>query len=297
MITMSSAIPIASRLKGWIIAACVLMLAGCSALRLAYNQAPDLVYWWLDGYFDFDSEQSTMARTALADWFAWHRTSQLPEYAATLARAQQQVPADVTPEQLCRWWGELRERAALAYEQGVPALAGIVRTLKPEQVAHVQKRYDKGDEDFRADFLQATRTDRLEAATKRTVSRAETLYGTLDDAQRVLVAQAMAASPFDPQVWLAERQARQREIVQTLRSLVANGADNGRTQAALRVFAAHASMSPRPAYRAYSSQLTEYNCRFAAQLHNSTKPDQRRRAVERLKSWEDDLRALAAPRS
>lgn len=273
------------------------MLAGCSALRLAYNQAPDLVYWWLDGYFDFDSEQSTMARTALADWFAWHRTSQLPEYAATLARAQQQVPADVTPEQLCRWWGELRERAALAYEQGVPALAGIVRTLKPEQVAHVQKRYDKGDEDFRADFLQATRTDRLEAATKRTVSRAETLYGTLDDAQRVLVAQAMAASPFDPQVWLAERQARQREIVQTLRSLVANGADNGRTQAALRVFAAHASMSPRPAYRAYSSQLTEYNCRFAAQLHNSTKPDQRRRAVERLKSWEDDLRALAAPRS
>jgi len=293
---MFSAIPVAPRLKAWIIAACVLLLTGCSALRLAYNQAPDFVYWWLDGYFDFDGEQSALARAALLDWFAWHRANQLPDYAALLARAQQQALADVTPEQTCRWWDELRERTALAFEQGVPPLAAIVRTLKPEQVAHVEKRYDKGDEDFRADFLQATRAERLEASIKRTVSRAEMLYGTLDDAQRALVAQAVAASPFDPQAWFAERQARQREVVQTLRSLVANGADNGRTQAALRVFAAHASMSPRPAYRAYAQRLVEYNCRFAAQLHNSTKPDQRRRAVERLKSWEDDLRALAAPR-
>ena len=33
-----------------------LLLAGCSAVRLAYNQAPDLMYWWLNGYVDFDAE-------------------------------------------------------------------------------------------------------------------------------------------------------------------------------------------------------------------------------------------------
>jgi hypothetical protein len=296
MTTMSSAMSVYSRLKVWIIAVALALLGGCSAVRLAYNQAPELAYWWLDGYFDFNEQQAPLARTSLADWFTWHRSTQLDDYAGMLARLQRQLQADATPEQACRWWGELRQRAASAYEQGVPSLAEIVRTMKPEQVTHVEKRYQKSDEDFRADFMQVTPAERLEASIKRTVSRAETIYGRLDDAQRDIVARTMAGSPFDAQRWLAERQARQREIVQTLRSLVADRADSARTQAALRVFAAHASVSPRADYRDYNRKLTAYNCEFAAQLHNSTAPEQRRRAVEKLKGWEDDLRALATPR-
>lgn len=285
-----------SRLKVWIIAVALALLGGCSAVRLAYNQAPELAYWWLDGYFDFNDQQAPLARASLADWFAWHRSTQLDDYAAVLARLQRQVQADATPEQACRWWDELRQRAALAYEQGVPALAELVRTMKPDQVTHVEKRYHKSDEDFQADFMQATPAERLEASIKRTVTRAETLYGTLDEPQRALVARRMAGSPFDARRWLAERQARQREIVQTLRVLVADRADSARTQAAMRVFAAHASVSPRAEYRDYNRKLTTYNCEFAAQLHNTTTPEQRRRAAEKLKGWEDDLRALAGPR-
>lgn len=285
-----------SRLKVWIIAASLALLAGCSAVRLAYNQGPELAYWWLDGYFDFNDQQAPLARASLAEWFAWHRSTQLEDYAAALARLQRQVQADATPEQACRWWDDLRQRAALAYEQGVPALAELVRTLKPEQVTHVEKRYHKADEDFKADFLQATPAERLQASIKRTVSRVETLYGSLDESQRALIARTMAASPFDAPRWLAERQARQREIVQTLRGLMADNADSARTQAALRVFAVHAAASPRPDYRSYNARLTSYNCEFAARLHNTTTPEQRRRAADKLKGWEDDLRALAPSR-
>jgi hypothetical protein len=42
-------------------------------------------------------------------------------------------------------------------------------------------------------------------------------------------------------------------------------------------------------------KLTQYNCGFAAQIHNATTVDQRQKARERLKGWEEDLRALAAP--
>ena len=285
-----------SRLKSWIITAVLVLLAGCSALRLAYNQGPELAYWWLDGYFDFNDQQAPLARASLADWFAWHRSTQLEGYAATLARLQRQVLADATPEQACRWWDELRQRAAAAYDQGVPALAELVRTLKPEQVTHVERRYHKSDEDFKADFMQATPAERLEASIKRTVSRVEMLYGSLDEPQRALVARTMAASPFDAKRWLAERQARQHEIVHTLRSLLSETADSARTQAALRVFAAHAANSPRPDYRSYNARLTSYNCEFAARLHNTTTPEQRRRAADKLKGWEDDLRALVPAR-
>jgi hypothetical protein len=265
-------------------------------VRLVYNQGQTFAYWWLDGYFDFNAEQGNRAREALSDWFRWHRATQLPDYAAQLAQAQQQILHDLTPGDVCRLADEIRRRVEAAYMQGVPALASIVRTLTPEQLRQVEKRYQEADVEFRSDFLQATRTEQLAAANKRTLSRAEMVYGRLDEAQRKLIADGIAASPFDARRWLVERQARQREIVDTLRSLQSARADTARIEAALRVFAAHAVLSPRPAYREYQQRLYDYNCALVAQLHNGTTPEQRRHGLERLKGWEDDLRALAAQR-
>jgi hypothetical protein len=299
MITMSSVMSVVlpvGRLRVWIIAAALVLLAGCSAVRLVYNQGQTFAYWWLDGYFDFDLEQGNRAREALSDWFRWHRATQLPDYAGLLAQAQRQILQDITPAEVCRWNDDLRRRLEGAYAQGVPALADLVRTLTPEQLRQVEKRYQKADVDFRNDYLQATRVEQLDAANKRTVSRAEMVYGRLDEAQRKLIADGIAASPFDAKRWLVERQARQREIVDTLRSLQAARADNARIEAALRVFVAHAVLSPRPAYRDYQQRLLDYNCALVSRLHNSTTPEQRRYGAERLKGWEDDLRALAAQR-
>ena len=38
-------------------------------------------YWWLERYIDFDETQEPRAREAVAEWFRWHRSTQLPEYA------------------------------------------------------------------------------------------------------------------------------------------------------------------------------------------------------------------------
>jgi hypothetical protein len=300
MITMSSAMsivpPVERRLRLWIITVAVTLLAGCSAVRLAYNQAPTLVYWWLDGYFDFDTAQGARAREALADWFRWHRATQLPDYAGLLVAAQQQILHDVTPDQVCRWSDDLRQRIEVGYEHGVPAMAEQVRSLTPEQVRHIERRYRKADDEFRDDFMQATRAAQLEASNKRALSRAEMIYGRLDDAQREVLAEGIAASPFDPQRWLVERQARQREIVDSLRALRGPRADTAQGEVALRRFAVHAAQSPRPAYREYQQRLFAHNCRLIARLHNSTRPEQRRHGADKLKGWEEDLRALAVQR-
>jgi len=271
----------------------MLLLAGCSAVRLAYNQAPHLVYWWLDGYVDFDSEQGQRARDALADWFAWHRATQLPDYAGLLATAQRQILHDVTPGEVCQWADELGRRIEVGYEHGVPAIAELVRTLKASQLQHMERRYRKADDEFRDEYLQADRAERLEESNQRARSRAEMIYGRLNDAQLEQLAKGLAASPFDPERWLAERRLREREIINTLRVLQSERADLARTQAALRLFAAHAAHSPRQPYRDYQTRLFDYNCQLIARLHNSTTPEQRRYGADKLKGWEDDLRALA----
>lgn len=283
--------------RRWIIGLlCVVLggLGGCSALRFGYNQAPDLVYWWLDGYADFDDAQTPRVRDAIADWFQWHRRTQLPDYAALLARAQADVLADTTPERTCAWWGELRKRGDTAFEHAVPLAAGIAVTLAPAQLKHVERRYAKANDEFRDEYLSADPKERLAKTAKRAIERAETLYGRLDEPQRARVAEAMAASPFDPALWLDERRRRQRDALEVLRRITSDPAASDQAVVALRAWAQRVERSPQPAYRRYSEQLTQFNCSFSAALHNSTNPAQRQAAAAKLKGWEGDLRALAA---
>ena len=271
-----------------------LLLSGCSALRIGYSQAADLAYWWLDGYADFNGDQTRRMRDALAQWFVWHRKTQLPDYAQLLVRAQNEVRVDTTPARVCEWQGELIKRAHTAWEQAAPAAAEWALSVTPQQVQHLERRYAKANDEFRGDYLQEDPRERTEATIKRTVERAESLYGRLDATQRTRVAAAMARSPFDPELWLAERKQRQQDALQLLRRLAAEGASPEQAQGALRVYVAQLERSPRETYRRYSERLAAFNCDFAAGLHNSTNPAQRRTALNKLSGWEGDVRALAA---
>ncbi len=79
-----------------------------------------------------------------------------------------------------------------------------------------------------------------------------------------------------------------------MRRLLAERADRDQRVSALRALAERSQRSPDPTYRAYQVRLTDYNCAFAARVHNATTMAQRQRASANLKDWEDDLRAVIA---
>lgn len=271
------------------------LLGGCSALRLGYAQGPALVYWWLDRYVDFDAAQAPRVRDALARWFAWHRREQLPEYATLLAQARAEVLADTTAQRVCEWQRELAARARAAWDEAEPAAAAIAATLGGAQIRRLESRYARNNEEFRDEYLQSEPRERAVANLERTLDRAEMLYGRFDDAQRRRVAEWLARSPFDPEAWLAERRARQLDALRLLRALNADGAAApAQAVAALRGYVERLQRSPREAYRRYNERLTEFNCAFAADVHNGTTAAQRRHAARKLAGWEDDVRALAA---
>ena len=270
-----------------------LLVAGCSTMKLAYEQAPRLAYWWIDPYVDFDDTQERRAKQDISHWFAWHRTTQLPHYAQALARAQREAAQDATPAQACQWWQQVQQWRDTAFEQAVPMAVNLALSIKPEQIDHLQRHYAKTNKKFRNDYLQDDPDVRRREAVKRVVERAERVYGRLDDTQRQWIAQKVAASPFDAQLWSQERQRRQQDIVQTLRSLQAGHATREQAHEAVRGIYRRVVDSPNETYRAYARTLTAYNCEFVAQLHNRTTPEQREVAAERLQGWETDFRALA----
>jgi len=272
----------------------LLLLSACSALRMGYDQGPHLAWWWLDGYADFSGEQATRAKDAIRQWFIWHRTTQLPQHAAWLGGLQTKLGESVTPAQVCRWSDEVRAALEPALERALSLAAPLAPGLGEAQLKHIEQRFAKSNDEFRSEHLQPKAEDRQQASVKRTVERAETVYGRLDDAQRRMITAGMAASPFDAEAWMADRLRRQRDTLQTLRRLAEERADAPRALAALKALAERTERSTDPTYRAYQQRLNEFNCNFIARLHNSTSAAQRQAARDKFKGWEDDLRSLAA---
>ena len=270
------------------------LMSGCSSIPLAYNNGPQLAWWWVDGYFDFNREQAPAVKQGLDQLFDWHRSTQIVLYLPFLGAAQAQITEPTTAALACRWQDQGRELLEPTLQRLLSSAADVLPSLGEPQFKHLETRYAKVLDEMRDDFLQPDLVERNKKSVKRALERAERLYGRLDEPQRRVVTAGVAASPFNPELWWQERQRRQRDTVQTLRRLVTDKAERDQRLAALRTLVARLERSPDPAYRAYQIKLADYNCAFAAQVHNATTPAQRKQARETLKDWETDLRQLMA---
>jgi hypothetical protein len=277
-----------------IIGVALVLLAGCSAVRLSYNQGPQLAYWWADGYLDFDEQQAPRVKQALEQWFAWHRETQLADYFTLLARARQEFSGPVTGSMACQWAERVRNRLEPAVERALPALAQIAVTLTPAQLDTLQQRYAKNNAKLRKQMLQPDAAERRKASIERTVERFEDFYGPLDEAQRKVVGAGVAESPFNAEAWMAEREGRQREILGALKAIINEQPASAVVQARLRELVLRYDGAARHQKQAALRGLEEYNCNLAAAVHNAASPAQRRQLQEKLLGWEGDLRQLAA---
>jgi Family of unknown function (DUF6279) len=283
-----------TRIIGLLLLAAAVALSGCSAVRLGYANGAQLAWWWIDGYFDFSSEQSPAVKERIGRWFDWHRSTQLQPIAPLLAQAQQLVVADTTAERVCAWGEQTRQVLEPAMQRAIAEFADIVPTLGERQFLALQRKYGKAIEEMKDEYLQPDPAERRKETEKRALERFERLYGKLGEAQLRVVRAGLAASPFNPELWMAERQRRQADALQTLKRLAADKPDRDARIKALQGLVQRSETSPSPEYRAYQVKLGDYNCQFAAQLHNATTPAQRLRARETIEGWAEDLRALMA---
>jgi Family of unknown function (DUF6279) len=271
----------------------LLIISGCSITRLGYDHGPRLTWWWLDGYIGFDQEQKTPAKQAIRDWFDWHRTTQLLEYASWLSSVRRQIEGPLTPAQVCHWSDELQDIISPALDHAVQLATPVAMILSEPQWRHLEQRYTKSNDKLRHKYLQPDPDDRLNASIKRTTKRFKQLYGRLDNTQHSLIAANAESSPFDPEEWLFERQRRQQLTLVTLQRLSSGPVPTEQAVNQLRKLAEHTFRSDDPGYRLYQEILAMHICGTIAQVHNSATPTQRQHAYDKLLSWENDLQVLA----
>lgn len=291
------AVPRAGRLLPRIIGALLLVfLGGCSAVKIGYNNAPSLAYWWLDGYVDFNDAQSAQVRDRLATLQAWHRQNELPAYADLLRQLQRLAPEAVTADQVCAVAAQAQRHVRRLGEQAAEGMARVVPTLQPEQLRHLAQQFDKHNRDWREEWLDGTPQELLARRLKKAEERAESFYGRLDDSQRAILRQSLATSAFDARAAWRERLRRQQDMLQVLQEH-RNGERPAHVQAELLALLQRQLESPDATYRARFERMLQDGCRTMATLHNSTSAAQRRHLQDKLKGYEVDLRTLAAEKN
>jgi hypothetical protein len=271
-------------------------LGACSAIKLAYNNLPTVSYWWLDGYLDFDSEQSPKVRDELAQLLAWHRQNELPRLSAMLQDAQALAPAEVTPEQVCAMADRIRERLLAVSERAEPAGTELALNLTDAQLQQLERKYAKNNATYRKDWLDRTPAQVQEKRYDQFLDRAEDFYGRLSTEQRDLLKQQVAQSVFDPRLADAERRKRQQEALVLLRGFVAGKPSPAEARAALHGYIQRIAEPPPGPWHDQQQALLQEGCRNTAALHNNTTASQRAQAVRRLQAYQDDLRQLVAAR-
>ncbi|MGJ7575226.1 DUF6279 family lipoprotein [Variovorax sp. RB2P76] len=271
-------------------------LGACSAIKLAYNNLPTVSYWWLDGYLDFDSEQTPKVRDELAQLLAWHRQNELPRLAALLQDAQALAPGEVTPGQVCAMAERIRERLLAVTERAEPAGTELALSLTGAQLQQLERKYAKNNADYRKDWLDRTPAQMHEKRYDQFLDRAEDFYGRLTPEQRDLLKAQVAQSVFDPPLADAERRKRQQEALAMLRGFVAGKPSPDEARAALHGYIQRIAEPPPGPWRDQQQALLEEGCRNTAALHNVATASQRAQAVRRLQAYQDDLRQLVAAR-
>ena len=272
------------------------ILTGCSAVRLGYNNLPDIASWWLDSYIDFSDTQGPQAKAALQKLQTWHRKEELPAIAELLVQAQTLAPQNITPEQACKIWEGAQVRIESLIQESSRLAAPVVSQLSAKQLKHLEKEWATRNEDWKKQWVQGTPDSRIKKRVDLAAERFNSFYGDLNLEQRQVLKQQFLQSTWSPEASYQRRLKRQQEQLIALQAM-----SSEITKPAMPIAQVEKSLqslilqSVRPKDAGDLSkqlQLEQQACQNLAQLHNTMSPAQRLKAQRKLKDYETDVREL-----
>lgn len=272
---------------------CLLCLvAGCSAVKLSYNNAPDLMYWWLDGYVNFSAKQKPLVKQQLTNFQNWHRQNELPKYVEFLQRINQLASDNVAPQQICSLFDTAKIRAQAFNTEIVPILQTISPDLSTSQLQHIEKKFAENNEEWREKWIddkpEKLQKKRLEDA----IDRAESFYGNLSRVQKDLLLSSIQTSSFNPETSYQRRLKNQQKLLALLRAIqqVELSAEQANMQ--LQAFMRQMTEPDDADYAAYMDKLSTESCQTLANLHNSSTSKQRKNLHKNLQGYLNDFNTL-----
>ncbi len=275
-----------------------LLVSACSVVAVSYHLAPSIVYWRLDQALDFDAGQAADVRARLDRLHAWHRRSELADYARFLGEVQTRIARPVSAGDVAWLHAEVRRRYTRILEAAAADAVEVVVGLRTEQLDTLERRFARMSADFERQLVDVSPERAREEFFRHALGRLERWYGAFDTAARGRLRGLAEEVPLDRRLELEDLRRRQRELLTFLRAVSA-GKLAAREEIGERLNRLFGRWE-----EGRMIQYAEYAERNRAALHrlyaeaaSLATPEQRERARGELQYYIDEIAALAPPRT
>lgn len=272
----------------------LLLIGGCSMMRLGYSHLDSIATWMAHDYFDLTTEQRDGFAQRFSRLHLWHRHEQLPEYAQFLAEMQKRAQRNLQAPDILWLIDGFRERYAKIAVRAAADSADLLATLSPAQIEHLRRELDNNNRKFlREHRTQEGEAERRRAHERRTLSQLREWTGHLSEAQEARIIALLKAVPLVDQLRHEDRLRRQRELIVLLEQ---RSGDRKVFTQRLTDWLVHweAGRSPRQAQ--LFTESWQKRAEFYAEVHRLLTPEQRSHIVHRLQDYIDNFRQLAERR-
>ncbi|SDJ85949.1 hypothetical protein SAMN05216212_0977 [Microbulbifer yueqingensis] len=278
-----------ARLHGYLLLlALVLLLPGCSSIQFAYNQLDRWMRWQIDDYVDFTDQQEQQLRRALTQFHAWHRRTQLPEYAdyfenlAARIESRQLGPGDLpaVEQQATAYW---ETSSAKLYDLLLPLTATLQREQVQELAYNLREKREESLEKWRKspEKVQKRRLKRIRKQSERWL-------GSLSDTQEQLIAAWVEQVAYNPLLRDQQRRKWQASFIDLL------WRRPGNWLARLRDLIDNPEQLWSAEYRLIQQERERRARELAEQIFATITDEQRQHLTRTLREYAADFRALSA---
>ena len=272
-----------------LVAVCLaLLVAGCSATELAYNNADTFLRWQAGRYLDLKNSQSDELNARLDAFLVWHRSEALPQYARLAGEASRRLEHGASLPDMVWSYDAIRQQAREGLRRAGADTGDFLDRLTPAQIENLERRLAEDNVKFAREWLEGTPEAQRARRLKRLTHTLEDWLGELSDAQRERVRQFNEAAPLNGAMRDRERRRRQAELLAMLRA--------HESARRLADWAAEWDRGRDPAFVRASREFTDGLLAMLADLERTLSARQRALAVARLREYARDFQALAAAR-
>ena len=266
--------------------------AGCSSVRVGYNNADTLLLYSLDKYLDLNRPQQQLVRDRVRVLLAWHRSTQLHGYADLIEAAGKRIEGHVAADDVLALNLEMNRRLVAVGEQAAPDVAALALTLQPAQLDRFANKL--AEDNIKTRREESGRKRSFEHRTRRGIERAEEWFGSVSPRQEDLIRDTLAARPDSEDWWVQERELRRSDLLALLRRIQAEQPTVDEAARWMREYFAMLAEPHDPARRARMHEFRRGNAELIAALINTASPDQKTTLLKKLHGYAEDFTALAS---
>ncbi|RLU01100.1 DUF6279 family lipoprotein [Ketobacter sp.] len=265
------------------------LLTGCG-VRFVYNQLDWLIPWYLEDYVELERDQEALFGQRLQAYLAWHRTDQLPRYAAFLHQVADQAEQGLTRPDIARIEAQTEQFAQALMDRMLNDLIDLLATATDGQIEQLFARLQQDNEEYRREYIEVSADKQRKQRYKEVIKYAERWTGRLSSDQAQQIAEWVRQFELmGPEIESA-RLAWQDEF----RRVLALRSDRPVYEAAFRKLISDPDFGRSEALKRKLAYNSELAVDLYLQLDKTLTPKQRGHMVKKLRSYADDFQLLSA---